>query len=103
MLRHLRREAGVGIKQLGPELGVSYTYVSKVESNHKRPSADFIARVSEYFEADVDRLMLAAERIPPDVMEILREHPDDAITFLRDRFGRRDDTERSARRPPVDR
>jgi len=38
LLRDLRRKKGIGIKQLAPELAVSYTYLSKLEHNQVRPS-----------------------------------------------------------------
>lgn len=87
VLRELRTQAGVGIKRLAPELGVTYTYLSKLESNHVRPSHELVKKVAHYFNYDEDRLLLTADKIPPDVMRILQEHPDEAIQFLKERFG----------------
>jgi HTH-type transcriptional regulator, competence development regulator len=87
ILRGLRIKTGLGIKRLAPELGVSYTYLSKLENNQIRPSEDLVYRVAGYFGCNEDRLLLAAEKIPPDVMRILRENPDAAVSFLRNRFG----------------
>jgi len=91
ILRELRGKAGVGIKRLAPELGVTYSYLSKLESNQIRPSEELVGRVADYFHYDRDRLLLAADKIPPEIRQILREHPDDALDFLRERFGRRSD------------
>jgi len=77
----------VGIKKLAPELGVSYSYLSKLENNQIRPSEELVQRVANYFSYDQDRLLLAAEKVPPDILRILRENPDDAIDFLRAQFG----------------
>jgi transcriptional regulator with XRE-family HTH domain len=87
ILRDLRTQKGIGIKRLAPELGVSYSYLSKLEHNQIRPSEEFIERVADYFQYDRDRLLLAADRVPPEILEILREHPEDAVEFLRKRFG----------------
>jgi transcriptional regulator with XRE-family HTH domain len=87
ILRHLRTKAGLGIKRLAPELGVSYTYVSKLENGEVHPSADLVGRVADYFDYNRDRLLLSAGKIPEEILEILREHPDDALEFLRERFG----------------
>lgn len=89
ILRTLRTNQGVGIKRLAPELGVSYSYLSKLESNQVRPSEDLVGRVASYFNYDESTLLLSADKVPPDILDILREHPEDAITFLRERFGRR--------------
>ncbi len=89
ILRDLRTKAGLGIKKLGPELDVTYSYISKLENNELRPSEEFIQRVSEYFGYDNDRLLLAAGKVPTEVLEILRDHPEEAVAFLREHFGRR--------------
>ncbi len=89
ILRDLRGQAGLGIKRLAPELGVSYTYLSKLESHQARPSEEFVQRVAQYFHYDHDRLLLASDRVPPEILQILQEHPEDAIEFLRERFGTR--------------
>lgn len=91
ILRGLRTRSGVGIKRLAPELGVSYSYLSKLENNQIRPSEELVQRVASYFGYDQDRLLLAAEKVPPDILRILQENPDDAIDFLRKQFGAGDD------------
>lgn len=87
LLRDLRNQRGIGIKQLAPALGVSYTYLSKLEHNQVRPSRDLVTRVAQYFCYDQNRLLLAAEKVPLDILEILRRHPEEATALLRDRFG----------------
>ena len=88
-LRKLRGESGIGIKRLAPELGVSYSYLSKLESDQVRPSEELVQRVATYFDCDVDRLLLETDRVPPDILAILRDNPEEAMEFLRARFGRR--------------
>ncbi len=89
ILRELRTRAGIGIKRLAPALQVSYTYLSKLENNEIKPSAELVDRVAEYFEYNRDALLLSAGKIPEEIVEILRAHPDDALKFLRERFGAR--------------
>lgn len=89
VLKDLRGKAGIGIKRLAPELGISYSYLSKLESNQVRPSEDLVERVADYFHYDRNRLLLSADKVPLDVIEILRENPDEAIAFLKKRFGPR--------------
>src|SRR5262245_15612404 len=87
ILRKLRSSTGLGIKRLAPELGVSYSYLSKLENNEIKPSEELVDRVAKYFEYDRDQLLLSAGKVPPEILEILRQHPEDAIDFLRKRFG----------------
>jgi transcriptional regulator with XRE-family HTH domain len=88
ILRDLRSRAGVGIKRLAPELGVSYSYLSKLENNEVAPSEELVGRVAKYFDYDRDRLLIAAGKIPQEILRILQNHPDEALDFLRERFGR---------------
>lgn len=88
ILRSLRTGAGLGIKRLAPDLGVNYTYLSKLENKEVRPSEELVKRVARYFRYNEDELMVAAGRIPDDILEILRQNPEDAIEFLRQRFRR---------------
>jgi transcriptional regulator with XRE-family HTH domain len=89
ILRELRTRQGIGIKRLAPILGVNYTYVSKLENGDIGPSEQLVERVASYFGYDRNKLLLSAGKVPPEVLAILRDNPDEAIEFLRERFGRR--------------
>jgi HTH-type transcriptional regulator, competence development regulator len=88
ILRKLRKESEIGIKRLAPRLGVSYSYLSKLENDEVGPSEELVGRIAKYFRYDKDRLLLSAGKVPPDVLKILSENPDQAIQFLKERFGR---------------
>jgi transcriptional regulator with XRE-family HTH domain len=87
VLRALRLQRALGLKTLAPELGVTHGYLSKLENGQTRPSEAFVRRVAEYFGYDSDLLLLASDHVPPDVMRILTDHPEEAIAFLRKRYG----------------
>jgi transcriptional regulator with XRE-family HTH domain len=89
ILRELRTGAGMGIKKLGPQLGVNYTYLSKLENNEVSPSEDFVEKVAQYFHYNRDQLLLSAGKVPDDILQILRDHPEGAVELLRERFSRR--------------
>jgi transcriptional regulator with XRE-family HTH domain len=86
ILRQLRIEGGIGIKKLAPILGVNYSYISKLESGTVSPSAEMVGKVAGYFDYNYDRLLLAAGKVPEEVLTILRENPEEALDFLRARF-----------------
>ncbi len=88
LLREIRRDAGVSIKQAGRELGVSYTYLSKIENGVTSPSTELLGRIADYFGHASGTLYAAAGKVPPDVAQILAEHGDEAFALLRRRFGR---------------
>lgn len=83
LLRRLRQERRVGIKSLGPDLGVNYTYLSKLENDRGVPSDELIDRIAAYFKCDRDKLYLAADKVPSDAMEAIRRRPDEALRYLR--------------------
>jgi HTH-type transcriptional regulator, competence development regulator len=89
VLRQLRTRSGVGIKTLAPELGVSYTYLSKLENSDVRPSEGLVRRVAKHFECDRNELLISAGHVPPEVLKIFRDHPREAMEVLRERFPKR--------------
>lgn len=86
VMREMRYQKGMGIKKLAPELGVDYTYISRIENNQALPSENVIEKLAEYFGQDKDELMILADRIPCDVMEILRRNPKKALQLIRENF-----------------
>jgi transcriptional regulator with XRE-family HTH domain len=88
-LRRLRHGAGLSIKKLAPQLEVNYTYLSKLENDEVNPSAELVERVARYFGVPQDGLLLSAGKIPDEVVEILRNHPEEAIAILKEKFGRK--------------
>jgi transcriptional regulator with XRE-family HTH domain len=89
ILRQLRTQSGVGIKRLAPELGVTYSYLSKLENEDIGPSERLIERVAEHFDYDRSRLMLSAGKVPDEILRILQDNPDEAVKVLRERFPHR--------------
>jgi HTH-type transcriptional regulator, competence development regulator len=87
LFKRLRKDAGIGIKKLAPHLGVTYSYLSKLENGSTLPSEELVYRTARYFSCDPNPLMLAAGKVPRDVLKILQENPEDAFEFLKDRFG----------------
>jgi HTH-type transcriptional regulator, competence development regulator len=88
LLRTLRRKTGISIKKLAPQLGVNYSYLSRLENHDVGPSEEFIRKVADYFGYNNDLLLLSAGKVPADVLQILRTHPENALKILRQRFGR---------------
>jgi len=86
LVRKLRYTQGIGIKKLASELDVDYTYVSRIENDKVIPSEQVIDRMARYFRYNKDELMLSADKIPDDIRQILRENPEEALGYLRQRF-----------------
>ncbi len=85
-LKKLRSQQGIGIKKLAPQVGLEYTYLSKLENDRARPSEEVVQRLARYFSYDAEELLMLAGRIPEDVQQILRDNPREAVAFRRKRF-----------------
>lgn len=88
LLRRIRKDVGLSIKAAGPRLGVNYTYLSKIENGAVAPSAELLSRMAEVYNENPEELFRAAKRLPPDVLDWLEEHRDEAIAVLRSRFAK---------------
>lgn len=79
-LRKLRQAKKLSQKRLAAEVGINYTYLSKVESEKldfaPYPSEDLIRRLAVALEADEDELLLLAKKIPADIRERVIARPD---------------------------
>src|SRR5262245_46664772 len=67
-LRAMRTAKGLSQRALGERVGVSFTYISKVENGKldfgDYPSEDLIRRLAAALDADEEELLLLAEKIP---------------------------------------
>jgi len=79
-VRQLRQAKGLGQRALAKMVGISLTYVSKIE-NHRLdfgdyPSTDVILRIAAALEADEDELLVLAKKIPERIHQRVLERPD---------------------------
>lgn len=79
-VRQLRQAKGLGQRALAKMVGISLTYVSKIE-NHRLdfgdyPSTEVILRIATALEADEDELLILAKKIPERIHQRVLERPD---------------------------
>ena len=79
-IRELRKAKNLGQRALGKKVGVSHTYVSKIENEKldfgDYPSEELIRKLAKTLGADEDELLLLAEKIPKQIKERVIERPD---------------------------
>ena len=57
-LRTLRNKRGMTLKELAAEIGLNaHGYISEVESGKKKPSIEFVLKVSRLFDVTTDELL----------------------------------------------
>ena len=79
-VRELRKARNLGQRKLAEMIGVSHTYVSKIE-NEKLDFSDYpsekrIRLIAEALDADVDELLTLARKIPDDIKQRVIDHPE---------------------------
>ena len=83
LLRSLRLESGIGLRELSRLIEKSPGYLSDVESgNVPAPSKETIVQIANALNVDKKTLLNAAKKIDPELSEYVAEQPQVA-DFLR--------------------
>jgi transcriptional regulator with XRE-family HTH domain len=79
-IRELRRAKKLGQRAVAAAVGINFTYLSKIENDRVDfaafPSEGTIRKLAEVLDADVDELLLMAEKIPDQIRKRVLERPD---------------------------
>src|SRR5437588_13010886 len=79
-IRELRKAKNLGQRALADQVGISFTYLSKIENEKldfgDYPSEEMIRKLAKALDADEDELMLLAEKIPELIRKRVLERPD---------------------------
>jgi HTH-type transcriptional regulator, competence development regulator len=87
-IRNLREERGIGLRQFARTVGVSATYLSKIERGELPPPAeDRVKEIARLLDQDPDELLALAGKVASDLNEIIRSHPRELASFLRTASG----------------
>jgi len=93
-LRQLREAKGLGIKTVGRELDVSYSYLSKVENGHKSPSTELVQKLAQLYSVDPEEMLAKVAELPADIREIVQEHGKEVFELLREAYAARSRAEK---------
>ena len=89
-LREARRAedpANFSGRQFSLALGISPTYLSKIETGELPASAELLKEIAERLGTDVDELLALANKFDPALGTIIMEKPKVMATFLRTASG----------------
>lgn len=79
-----RSDPTFSVRQFAGKVGISPTYLSKVELGKVDPPAtDRLIAIAQLLGADPDTVLIQANRVPPDVIEIVRRRPQAMVALLR--------------------
>lgn len=61
-LREMREKAKISIADASKALGISYEYLTKLETNKRKPSLKLMKKLSELYKVKPEKIFLAAFR-----------------------------------------
>jgi transcriptional regulator with XRE-family HTH domain len=76
-LRELRQAQKRSLRSTASELGLAPSHLSRLERGERSPSAEMSQRIADYYGVPGEAIELADGRIPPDIIKILSEHPEE--------------------------
>jgi HTH-type transcriptional regulator, competence development regulator len=83
-IRQEREERRIGLREMAKKIGVSPTYMSKIERDEFSPPAeDKVLKIADILEIDRDILLALAGRVGSELTEIIMERPREMAEFLR--------------------
>ena len=84
LVRREREAKEIGLREMAKKIGVSPTYLSKIErGDFDPPAEDKVKKIAEIIGRDPDELLALAGRVASDLTDIIRQHPRKMADFLR--------------------
>jgi transcriptional regulator with XRE-family HTH domain len=98
-VRRQRVAKEIGLREMAKMIGVSPTYLSKVERDEfAPPTEDKVKAIARIIGCDVDELLARAGRVASDLSDIIKRYPVELAALLRTTKGlTADDIARLAR------
>ena len=83
-IRREREAKEIGLREMAKMIGVSPTYLSKVERDEFPPPAeDKVRAIAKIIGCDADELLARAGRVSTDITDIIKRHPVELAALLR--------------------
>lgn len=83
-VRSTRLKLNIGLREFASQVGISATYVSKMEiGDYAPPKEDNIKKMAKILKVDVDKLLSMADKLSSDIKDIINDKPDLYASFLR--------------------
>jgi transcriptional regulator with XRE-family HTH domain len=83
-VRREREAKDIGLREMAKMIGVSPTYLSKIERDEFPPPAeDKVKAIAKIIGCDADDLLARAGRVASDLSDIIKQHPREIAALLR--------------------
>jgi len=77
IIRKLRLEKGLSLKDMGEQVDVNYVYLSRLERGLEIPSETLIKSLAEnlVYEGNIDELIASFGKIPTSIKQMIVDDP----------------------------
>ena len=87
-IRRKREARDIGLREMAKMIGVSPTYLSKIERDEFTPPAeDKVKAIAKIIECDADKLLALAGKVASEISDIIKRQPVELAALLRSTKG----------------
>jgi transcriptional regulator with XRE-family HTH domain len=81
IIRNLRLEKGLSLKDLGEQVNVNYVYLSRLERGMEIPSETLIRTLAENldYKGSLDELVASFGKVPTSIKQLILDDPSSVI------------------------
>ena len=83
IVRKIRKEKGISLRELAKQVGVSFVNISYIENGRIETSKEVLRKISKALDYDFDKLLSATDLIDDDLTKIINKQPNLVPEFLR--------------------
>ena len=84
LVRREREAKEIGLREMAKKVGVSPTYLSKIErGDFDPPAEDKVRKIAAILGSDPDELLALGGRVASELTDIIRQRPREMADFLR--------------------
>ena len=83
IVRKIRKEKGISLRELAKQVGVSFVNISYIENGRIETSKEVLRKISKALDYDFDKLLSATDLIDDDLTKIINKKPNLVPEFLR--------------------
>ena len=83
LIRKLRKQKGLSLRQLAEKVSVSFVNIAHIENGRIATSEEVIKELAMALDYDVDKLLAAADSVNEDIKNIIKKLPTAVPEFLR--------------------
>ena len=83
IIRKIRKEKGISLRDLARQVGVSFVNISYIENGRVETSKEVLRKISNALNYDFDKLLSLTNTVDDDITKIINKKPDLVPDFLR--------------------